>query len=260
MIDLHTHILPGVDDGAEDIRETVKIIGEAKKQGITKIVATPHYLEEGYQLSPSEIKSEIKRLKNEVVIKDFDVKILPGSEVFITPDLGKKVEQGTITTINNSRYILIEFPSGYIPEYVEEVFYDLKIMGYFPIIAHPERNEQIIDDFYHLFKLIKRGLIYAQLNAGSITGAFGVQIKKTAYKLIENNLIHFIASDTHSYSNRRMYFQKGLEKLEEIDSVYVNRFKENAEKVINDQELKVEPPGYQRKKTFFERIKSFISM
>ena len=257
MIDLHTHILPGVDDGADSEKEAMNIVRKAKKQGITKMVATPHYLDDTYQLSPTITKSKIKQLQQKVDQKNLGIEILPGAEVFITPDLGKKIKNNEIMTINDSHYLLIEFPADHIPKYADEVFYDLKVLGYKPIICHPERNDSIISNPNQLYKWVKKG-IYAQVNASSLVGVFGSKVKEIALALVKHNLVQFIASDVHSTDKRKQYLAKGLQIIEDINSAKKYMLK-NAQKVIADKDIEILTPNKITPVTLADRVKSFFS-
>lgn len=236
MIDIHTHIIPGVDDGVKDIEEALAVLKKAEKQGIKKIVATPHYLEEGYRLSPKETEKKVRQLQEELLKEPIAMEILPGAEVFLTPDLGEKLASKKISTLNHSRYLLIELPAASIPSYSEDVLYDINILGYIPIIAHPERNFSIIEDPNKLYNWIKNGVL-AQLNAGSLLGYFGKDVKKTAEILVKHKLVQLIASDVHSCQNRPFCLQKGLKALKDLIGEEASQFIQNAQLVIEDKQL-----------------------
>jgi protein-tyrosine phosphatase len=133
--------------------------------------------------------------------KEINLAIHPGCEVFICPEVPELYEKGAVGTLANSRYILIELPMLNIPAYTDQVLYDLQLKGLVPIIAHPERNEQIIEHPEILLDMINRGML-AQANVGSITGLFGRKVKKAALKFIEAGLVQFVASDAHSTGRR----------------------------------------------------------
>lgn len=252
MLDLHSHILPGVDDGAETIEEAVAIAREAERQGIRGIVATPHYLEEGFQLSPEETDKRVKELQHFLKNEGISITVYPGAEVFITPDLGKSVSGGFIPTLNHSKYILIELPFNTLPGYTDEVLYDLLVMGYTPIIAHPERYIYIHKDPNILYNWIQNG-IYAQLNAGSLIGNYGNRIKKNAEVLIKHNLLHLIGSDVHSNNRRRECLEEGYIKLKEISS-HAEEILMNNERVIKNQQLTSFEPVFYKKDGFISRV------
>ncbi|PRX35687.1 protein-tyrosine phosphatase [Orenia metallireducens] len=259
MIDIHTHILPGVDDGAKELNESLEIAREAERQGVTTIVATPHYMEEGYGISPSETKQQVAELQAEIERAGIDVRVLSGAEVYIMPNLAKRVKEGMVTTINDSSYILIEFPMTKIPDYTDDLLYDLKVMGYTPIIAHPERYKEIQTDPNRLYYWIKSGVL-AQLNAGSLLGAFGSKVKETAELLVDLNMVQLIASDLHSNTRRRECLEDGFTKLEGRIAHRAELYLQNAEAVINNDNVRVNGLcKYEKRRGFFDRLKRKLS-
>ncbi|ADL13625.1 tyrosine-protein phosphatase [Acetohalobium arabaticum] len=258
MIDLHSHILPGVDDGVDDIEEALVVAKEAARQGITKMVATPHYLEEGCRLTPEETEEKIAKLQQVIDQAGIDIEILPGAEAYITPDLGWYIQQGKVSTINGSRYLLVEFPMDKKPSQIRNIFYDLKILGYTPVISHPERYSYIQQKPNLLYHWIQDG-IYAQLNAGSLLGMFGSQVEETAEILVKHNLVQLIGSDVHSNGRRKVCLKQGRERLEEIVGSKAKQYLENAQLVIKDEEIEViEPQYYEEKKGFLQLMLSMI--
>ena len=259
MIDLHSHILPGVDDGASSLSEAVEIAREAEKQGVDRIVATPHYLEEGYQLTPGETQERVAILQQVLEDKGIDVEILPGAEVFLTKDLGKKVHEHLVSTVNESKYIMIELPVRRFPDYVNDVFYDLKIMGYIPVIVHPERYEPIREHPNYLYHWIKDG-IYAQLNASSLLGVFGTTVKKTAELLVKHNMVQVLGSDVHNTRRRKECMGEGVEILRKImgDEI-TERYLKNAENMVENRELDILEPIHYESQGIMKKLLKLIS-
>jgi len=258
MIDLHTHILPGVDDGSDSVDESLVMARNAAAQGVEKIVATPHYFFDKYRLTPKETEEEVAKLQQIITAEGIDISILPGAEIYITPDIAGKVKDNKISSLNNSRYILLEFPMGRLPDFTNSVFYNLKTLGYIAIIAHPARYSFIRENPNHLYYWRKKG-IYAQLNAGSLLGIYGPEISKTAKILVKNRLVHFIASDQHSSDRRSKSLQKALKLAKSIAGDYALQFMINAESVVNDRELKTDEPIFYEVDSVFKKLKKFIS-
>ncbi len=256
MIDIHTHILPSVDDGPKNYKQALEIIKESSKQGIKKMVATPHYLEKGFQLYPEETEKKVAELQDRINKEGINMEIFPGAEVHINPDIGKKLKNGLVSTVNHSHYILIEFPFAYIPDYVDNVFYDLKIMGYTPIICHPERYSEIIKHPNILYNWIQEGML-AQVNASSLIGAFGKEVKETAIKLVNHNLIQFIGSDVHSTKNRKQYLKRAVKLLEDSD-IDTEYFFNNAEQILKDNKVKKLIPVKYKPDSFLDKIKKLF--
>lgn len=251
MIDLHCHILPGIDDGAKDMDETLEMARIATSQGIKNIICTPHYI----QYNDSSNKNHLEGLVQEVnkcLYKEGNLLNLSvGHEIYITPDLPKLVREGEVATLNNSRYILIEFPMNDIPIYAEDVFYELRLMGLVPILAHPERYPMIMENPNLLLKFLNLGVL-CQANVGSIRGLFGERVQKTVMTLIDHNMIHFIATDAHSTKRRSPKIKEALEVIKEHDLQLVEElFYENPLKVYQNEEIDAPKPKEVVKKGFF---------
>jgi protein-tyrosine phosphatase len=246
LVDIHTHILPGIDDGPDTYGEAIVMLRQAVESGIKKMVATPHFIKEtdsekGRLLKPEYIYSSINALLRYVREEGLDIDILPGSEVYFYPALGRDLDDGIITTINNSRYLLIEFPSRYIPENYINVFYDLYHLGYKPIICHPERNLEIMEDPNILYDFITSDWALAQVNSSSLLGIYGSRVKKTAELFVKNQLVQLIASDCHSIGKRKPSLKEGLEVIDNLNGC-ANYFIENNHKVIENQKIEVMSP------------------
>ncbi|WZL71503.1 hypothetical protein QBE52_10300 [Clostridiaceae bacterium 35-E11] len=255
MYDLHSHIMPGVDDGAVDIEESVSMAKIARDNGIKNIMATPHYLEGVWCKNYAYNQKILNELKKELVRKKIDIEVFLGNEVFITSDILKLLSQGEITTLNKSRYILIELPTIDIPIFTENLIYELRLNKFIPIIAHPERNIKIIEDPNILYGFIMKGAL-AQLNLPSIAGRYGDGIKNTARILLKNNMIHFIGTDAHAYKSVLSRLKSDIGVL--VKSM--NRSKldkilyKNPEAVINDQMIETEEPRKYSPKNKFKNF------
>ncbi|NLM96604.1 MAG: hypothetical protein GX175_03140 [Halanaerobiaceae bacterium] len=252
MLDIHSHILPGVDDGARNIETALKIAEESVRQGLTGIVATPHFMEEGYRMTPAELKERVERLQKEIDDKGLQLRVYPGAEVFIYPSLVEDFEKGLVPTINDGRYILLELPLDRFPVYTEEVLYNLKAAGTEIILCHPERYQEIMKNPDIFYNWVKEG-IYGQLNTGSILGVFGERVKKTAVLLLKSNTIHLLGSDVHSLDRRKQNFRDGLERIALLKDGLVEELLENNQRVINNEKLLSNDALYNKKKKGFMR-------
>lgn len=236
MIDIHAHILPDVDDGPETVEESIAILRAAAEQNITGIIATPHFKINSYKLSSEEINRKVELLQRKVETKGFNINIMPGAEVRITQNLAQKASTEEIPTLNNTDYMLIELPMDKIPHYTDHVLYDLKVMGYKPVICHPERNKRIIKEPSYIENWIEAG-IYIQINASSLLGVFGKNAKNTAFKLINKNLFNLLASDAHSTNNRKIYLKEGLNLIKQATGYPPGEVMENSFRLINNKKL-----------------------
>jgi protein-tyrosine phosphatase len=201
LIDLHTHILPGVDDGAEDLASSVAMARMARADGISTIVATPHRNPWSYCAEPEHARQLLESVRDACRAADCDVEILLGAEAHIAPDLPDQLRQGIALTINASRYLLIEWPVDLWPSYTDHVIFDLQVRGIVPIIAHAERYRVVQRDTRFLVPLVERGVV-VQVTAGSLLGDAGPETRKVAETMLADNLAHLLASDSHSVIRR----------------------------------------------------------
>ncbi len=213
MIDLHCHILPDIDDGAKTIEDSVDMARKAVAEGITHILATPHYKNGHWDNEKPEILALVDELQDELDARDIPLTIFPGQEVRINGEIFDDMEQGKVQFIDEgNQYVLIEFPTPTIPEYAESLFFEMQREGVTPVIVHPERNHAILKDPDKLLNLVEKGAL-AQLTAASYTGAFGKDIQKLSKQLIEADLVHFLASDAHNIGSRSFHMKEAYQKL-----------------------------------------------
>lgn len=199
MTDIHCHMLFGVDDGAADIEEALKMAVIAYKSGVTDVIATPHCNVPNSYVNywNDELKSKYDILKKAVLKYKIPVNIYPGQEIFCTSRTAALLKIKSLITLNNTEYVLAEFGLSENPISVFSHIEKLKVEGYKPIIAHPERYSFIIEDPESI--KILRGLgCLIQINKGSITGSFGKQISITADYILKSRFADFVASDAHS--------------------------------------------------------------
>ncbi|MED4044791.1 tyrosine protein phosphatase [Priestia aryabhattai] len=251
MIDLHCHILSGIDDGALNDEVSIKMAREAVLEGIHTIVATPHHQNGRYLNEKKDIVQYVQKL-NELLEKEkILLTILPGQEIRLYGEILDDYQAEKILTLNDTgKYLFIEFPSSQVPHYAERLLFDIQSKGLIPIIVHPERNSRLLEKPDLLYKLITNGAL-AQVTAGSLTGRFGKKIKKFSHQLIQSNLVHFVSSDAHNLEGRSFYMREALEVIESEhgqDTVYT--FLENAQYVIQGQMCYKEPPEIVKKKKF----------
>jgi len=226
MIDLHCHILPGIDDGPIEMQTSIDMARIAAEDGITTIVATPHIKD---ILHPTvKLRALISQLNIHLEKKNIPVKVLLGGDVFalLSPSRLKDY------TINNSRYILIEFPHNYLPSNSKEILFSLAMHGLCPIITHPERNQAIMKRPDLLFDMLY-GNVLVQITSGSLTGEFGLHEQACAIYLLKKEAVHFIATDAHSTDSRRPELSNGLKLAGKIIGM------ENAMKLVWDNPCSV---------------------
>ena len=216
MIDIHTHILPNIDDGSASMEESINLIKEAEQAGFTGIISTSHYLQNYYESDEEERRRILAELANQVKVADAEAeipKLYLGSEIYISTDIVELLEEGKASTINGTNYVLFELPMNSKPLFAKEVVYKLIENGYKPIIAHPERYSYVKEDIEFVRELKSMGALF-QSNYGSVIGMYGGSAKKTLKKLLKEDLISFLGSDVHAVGQIYTKVPKILRKLE----------------------------------------------
>ncbi|MFB3164802.1 CpsB/CapC family capsule biosynthesis tyrosine phosphatase [Neobacillus sp. 179-J 1A1 HS] len=254
MIDIHCHILPSVDDGAQSLSDSLNMARKAVEQGINKIVASPHHLTSSYNNPKYSIINKVKDLNKALRDEKIELEILPGQEVRIYGEMLEGYEAGEILPVNHTPYLLVEFPSNHVPRYTEKLFYDLQMNGLIPVIVHPERNQEIMEHPELLYTLVKKGAL-TQITATSVCGDFGKKIKNFSLQLIEANLTHFIASDAHNITNRTFKLREATGIIErKYGNELVYYFDENAAQLTEGLSVYREDPKRVKKKKLFNLI------
>lgn len=202
MIDLHCHLLPGLDDGPETMGEALAMAAVAEADGVRRIVATPHYSEADWA-SREEVQIRLAELRRHLRERGSRLEVLEGGEVLLGPDLPCRAAAGNLPTLHEGPYVLIEVPlfTPTLPNYGERVLAELQALGLRPILAHPERCAAFQNDLSLLAKLVERGVL-TQINAGSISGAHGRRAQRVAREMLGRRLGQVIASDGHGPRDR----------------------------------------------------------
>lgn len=213
MIDLHCHILPGIDDGAETLADSLDMAEKAISQGITHILCTPHHNNGKYVNPKVEVIDRVAALQATLDQRNLSLTLLEGQEVRITGDLVEEIQQNRILfTDLEDTYLLIEFPTMDVPAYTEQLFFSLRNMGKVPVIVHPERNAKFREDPNRLIPFLEMGCL-AQLTAPSYIGVFGKDIQKTAKQMVEHNLVQMMASDAHGIKKRTFVMKEAFRQI-----------------------------------------------
>lgn len=240
MIDMHNHILYGIDDGCKTIEESIETIKNMKKIGFNTIVLTPHYIEDSSFKANNNLKlQKLEILKEELLKNNIDVNLFLGNEIFINESINELIINKEIRSINNTRYILIELPFNNQILNLDDYLYELKLKGYKIIIAHPERYTYFKDNYKEARKLYDSGVLF-QVNYGSIIGQYGSSSLKLVKKLLKDDMVDFISTDIHKPSSS--LFDKFDDiKYKIIKIIGEDKFKDisynNILKVINDEDI-----------------------
>ncbi len=243
MIDFHSHILPGVDDGSKSVEETFELLKEAKEAGFDSVISTSHYMEEYYEVNVAEREVWIKAISENLYKKNIDLKLYLGNEIYITQNIINLLETGKATSINNTNYVLFEFPLNSKPMNMYDIIYDMLEYKLIPVLAHPERYSFIQKEPELIYDLIQKGVLM-QSNYGSIIGLYGEKAQLIVRKLLENDMVHFLGSDVHkknsiypriSQALSEMKIIIGEDKLEELTTI-------NPSLVLENKKIDIDEP------------------
>lgn len=199
--DMHCHILPGVDDGARSIEESVKMLGIASKSNITDIILTPHYKIGRYEIDKAEMRDEIKKFRLYIKDKFPGINIYEGTELMFSEDAVELLEEDKILTMNKTKCVLVEFHPSHNKKYIKESLYKVVCAGYTPVVAHIDRYADMIEAYDTIEDIIDMGALI-QVNADAVTGKMGRLSKKFTKMLMKYDMLHFIGSDAHSTRSR----------------------------------------------------------
>ncbi|MDR0690929.1 MAG: tyrosine protein phosphatase [Streptococcaceae bacterium] len=237
MIDLHCHIIPQIDDGAKDLKESILMAEKAVEDGITHILCTPHY-NHHFDNSKDKVIELVKNLQQELDKRNVLLQLFEGQEVRISNLLLDEIENDKVLFADiTDRYLMLELPSLKLPAYTENILAQLIHHGIVPVIVHPERYAWAHHDHDVFLKFLSMGCL-AQLTAPSLVGSYGVKIKHFAHQLIQDNLVHMVASDAHGLKTRNFYLKEAFDIIQQkYGQAKVNYFQNVARAVINGDEV-----------------------
>jgi protein-tyrosine phosphatase len=201
MIDLHSHILPGVDDGAQSYDDSIAIARMAVADGIEVMACTPHFMPGLYDNKADDIRTRVEQLNARLVAENIDLALVVGGDAHIRPDFVNALRSGDILSLHDSRYVLFEPPHVSMPQRFEELLFNVQMAGYVPILTHPERFKWI-EQNYEVFQNLAKSGVWMQLTAGSLTGRFGKRSRYWAQRMLAEGLVSIIATDTHNVTSR----------------------------------------------------------
>lgn len=233
MIDIHSHLLFGVDDGSRTLEESVHVIKKLSEVGYTDIILTPHYINDSTYVSTREENLDVlKRLKVGLIRNNVNVNLYLGNEIYIDSEIANLLKNNIISSLNDTKYLLIELPMSGENEIYYDVFLDLINMGYKVILAHPERYISFQKDFNKVYELKELGVLL-QSNVGSILGDYGRGAKKTIKRLLKENLITFMGTDIHHNKEEYTFVLKAKKKMGKyLTQKQINNIFENNAKVL----------------------------
>lgn len=225
FVDIHSHLLPSIDDGAKDLNNSIELILKMRSYGIKNIITTPHVLGDVYSNSSNTIKEKLQEVKEELIKRNIkDISIEAAAEYMMDEQFSKLLENDDILTLKDN-FVLVEMSYFSAPINIYEILFEIQLKGYKPVLAHPERYSFYHTDFNNYHKLKKAGCLF-QLNLLSLTEQYGKGVQKTSEKLLKENLYDFVGTDTHHDNHLNLLKKIGTKKnLEKINHLLDNNKK-----------------------------------
>ena len=194
--DIHSHLIPGIDDGSPDMETTIMLLKKFIDLGYKKVITTPHIMSDYYKNTPEIILSGLDKVKAEIIKNKLDIEIEAAAEYNLEPEFEDLLEKNNLLTFGPEKYLLFELSFFDEPPRVNDIIWKMREKGVSPVLAHVERYAYWHKDYDKIEEMINRG-VKLQLNIGSITGAYGPEVKKVADRLIKDKVIDFVGSDCH---------------------------------------------------------------
>jgi tyrosine-protein phosphatase YwqE len=197
LVDMHSHILPGIDDGAADEDDSMRLIKELSALGYKKLIATPHIMGDFFKNTPEIINSKLELIRKKIKEENIEIEIDAAAEYYLDEWFMKMLDEASVLLTFGKNFLLFE--TSYInePSYLAEAIFKIKTLGYKPVLAHPERYTYLYSDFKNFEKLYEKEVLF-QININSLTGYYSKPAQKFAEKLIEKNMVDFIGTDCHA--------------------------------------------------------------
>jgi protein-tyrosine phosphatase len=201
MIDLHCHILPGLDDGAPNLSVALEMARAFVADGVSIVACTPHILPGLYHNDGPQIRLATAKLQEELTEANIPLKLVTGADNHISPTFVAELSSGHLLSLGDTRYVLVEPPHHIAPPRLEDMFFDLMVAGYVPILTHPERLSWIETHYQTMRRLAEAG-VWMQLTAGSLAGTFGRRPRYWSERMLDEGCAHILATDAHDVSRR----------------------------------------------------------
>jgi len=208
VIDLHCHLLPGIDDGAPGVEVSIAMAKRFVSDGVTTVACTPHILPGLYHNEGPKIRADVEALQQRLVEEDISLQLVCGSDAHICPDFVAGLRSGRILSLADSRYVLVEPPHHVAPQRLEQFFFDILVAGYVPILTHPERLTWIDTHYDKICRLTAAG-VWNQITSGSLTGVFGRNAQYWAERMLDEGLVHILSTDAHDTLRRVPNLSRG---------------------------------------------------
>jgi protein-tyrosine phosphatase len=210
VIDLHCHMLPGIDDGAPDRATAVAMARCAVADGIKVTACTPHIYPGMYDNTRASIERAVEAFRQVLAEEGIDLQLVVGADTHLAPDLASAIREGRVPTLNSTRYLLLEPPHHSVPPRFEESVFSLRADGIIPVITHPERLSWIETHFPVFERLVQAGA-WMQVTAGALTGRFGKRPQYWGERMLDRGMVHILATDSHHIDKRPPLLAEGRE-------------------------------------------------
>lgn len=233
LADMHCHIVPGVDDGARDMAESLSILNEEYKQGVRMIILTPHWRHGMFETDRKTVEDQYQKLREEAQKSFPDLTLYLGCEFHVHPDMIEEISKNSLFRMNGSDYVLTEFSAHHDQNYIRDVINQEVSSGLIPIVAHIERYPACLSDPEFIHELRQMGA-FVQINADSAAGQEGWSVKRAVLRLVKEGLIDFVGSDAHNTKDRACHLSDAEKVLRKKFGPEVTEklFWDNAEKII----------------------------
>jgi len=228
LIDLHCHILPGIDDGAVDLGVSLDMARASVADGVSVLACTPHILPGLYHNVGPQIISAIQQLQDALEKNDIPLRLVAGADVHMVPDLVEGLRSGRLLSLAGSRYVLIEPPHHTAPPQLESFFFSMLVEGFVPVLTHPERLKWLPHRYESIRQLVRAG-VWMQITSGSLAGAFGRNAQYWAHRMLDEGCVHLLATDAHDTQRRPPDLRRGRDLaaarvgIEEAEHLVVTR-------------------------------------
>jgi len=210
MIDLHCHLLPGIDDGAPNLSISLEMARASVADGVSVVACTPHILPGLYANSGPQIRQAIQQLRQTLESEGIPLQLVTGADNHIVPDFVEQLRSGNLLSLADTRYVLVEPPHRVAPPRLEDLFFNICAAGYVPILTHPERLTWIEAHYPVVQRLIRAG-VWMQITAGSLAGAFGRNARYWGERMLDEGCVHILATDAHDANRRPPNLSEGRE-------------------------------------------------
>lgn len=213
--DIHSHLIPGIDDGSKGIEESVAMISELYRLGYTKIITTPHIMGDFFKNTPEIILSGLEKVKQSLKEENIPVELSAAAEYYLDFDFEKKLDEEKLLTFGDN-YLLFEVSYMNPPDNLNHIIFKMQTLGYKPVLAHPERYNFWHTEFEKYESFIEKGVLL-QLNINSLTGYYSIPTKRIAEQMIDKNMISFLGTDCHHLGHvnlmKEVVYERYLQKL-----------------------------------------------